>query len=81
VAYLEWLKLVGSIFAIISLKKVAYLEWFDFYIYNIGKRYPIKRFSGGEIDLSKPSPVYRYLKDPGDVGNIRFLAFDEVFGS
>jgi exonuclease SbcC len=57
---------------------------FDFYIYDNGKRYPIERFSGGEIDLANLVLRIAISKTLGELsggGNIGFLAFDEVFGS
>ncbi|MDP3265784.1 MAG: SMC family ATPase [Sulfuricurvum sp.] len=57
---------------------------FDFYIYDNGVRYPIERFSGGEIDLANLVLRIAISKTLGELsggGNIGFLAFDEVFGS
>jgi len=57
---------------------------FDFYIYDNGERYPIERFSGGEIDLANLVLRIAISKTLGELsggGNIGFLAFDEVFGS
>ena len=57
---------------------------FDFYIYDNGERYPIERFSGGEIDLANLVLRIAVSKTLGELsggGNIGFLAFDEVFGS
>jgi exonuclease SbcC len=57
---------------------------FDFYIYDEGKKYPIERFSGGEIDLANLVLRIAISKTLGEFsGNsqIGFLAFDEVFGS
>lgn len=57
---------------------------FDFYIYDDGERYPIERFSGGEIDLANLVLRIAISKTLGELsggGNIGFLAFDEVFGS
>ncbi len=57
---------------------------FDFFIYDEGKKYPIERFSGGEIDLANLvlriaiSKTLTELSGPSSIG---FLAFDEVFGS
>jgi len=57
---------------------------FDFFIYDNGERYPIERFSGGEIDLANLVLRIAISKTLGELsggGNIGFLAFDEVFGS
>ncbi|MGD9970164.1 MAG: AAA family ATPase [Sulfuricurvum sp.] len=57
---------------------------FDFYIYDNGERYPIERFSGGEIDLANLVLRISISKTLGELSggsNIGFLAFDEVFGS
>jgi exonuclease SbcC len=57
---------------------------FDFYIYDNGERYPIERFSGGEIDLANlvlRIAISKTLRELSGSGNIGFLAFDEVFGS
>ena len=57
---------------------------FDFFIYDNGERYPIERFSGGEIDLANLVLRISISKTLGELsggGNIGFLAFDEVFGS
>lgn len=57
---------------------------FDFYIYDGGEKYPIERFSGGEIDLANLVLRIAISKTLGELsggGNIGFLAFDEVFGS
>jgi exonuclease SbcC len=57
---------------------------FDFYIYDNGERYPIERFSGGEIDLANLVLRIAISKTLGELSggsNIGFLAFDEVFGS
>jgi exonuclease SbcC len=57
---------------------------FDFFIYDEGKKYPIERFSGGEIDLANlvlRIAISRTLRELSGASNIGFLAFDEVFGS
>ena len=57
---------------------------FDFYIYDDGKRFPIERFSGGEIDLANLVLRIAISKTLGELNgsaNIGFLAFDEIFGS
>ena len=57
---------------------------FDFFIYDEGKRYPIERFSGGEIDLANlvlRIAISKTLTELSGASSIGFLAFDEVFGS
>ena len=57
---------------------------FDFYIYDEGIKYPIERFSGGEIDLANlvlRIAISKTLRELSGASSIGFLAFDEVFGS
>ncbi len=57
---------------------------FDFFIYENGEKYPIERFSGGEVDLANlvlRIAISKTLSELSGAGNIGFLAFDEVFGS
>lgn len=57
---------------------------FDFYIYEEGQKFPIDRFSGGEVDLANlvlRIAISKTLGELSGAGNIGFLAFDEVFGS
>ena len=57
---------------------------FDFYIYDEGKKYPIERFSGGEVDLANlvlRIAISKTLTELSGASSIGFLAFDEVFGS
>jgi exonuclease SbcC len=57
---------------------------FDFFIYDNGERFPLERFSGGEIDLANLVLRIAISKTLGELSggsNIGFLAFDEVFGS
>jgi len=57
---------------------------FDFFIYDEGKKYPIERFSGGEIDLANlvlRIAISKTLTELSGASSIGFLAFDEVFGS
>ncbi len=59
-------------------------EEFDFFIYDDGVRYPIERFSGGEIDLANlvlRIAISKTLSELSGSGGVGFLAFDEVFGS
>ena len=57
---------------------------FDFYIYDDNQKYPIERFSGGEIDLANlvlRIAISKTLMELNGMSSISFLAFDEVFGS
>ena len=57
---------------------------FDFFIYDGGKKYPIERFSGGEIDLANlvlRIAISKTLTELSGASSVGFLAFDEVFGS
>ena len=57
---------------------------FDFFIYDEGQKFPIERFSGGEVDLANlvlRIAISKTLGELSGAGNIGFLAFDEVFGS
>lgn len=57
---------------------------FEFFIYDEGKKYPLERFSGGEIDLANlvlRIAISRTLSEINGTSNLGFLAFDEVFGS
>ena len=57
---------------------------FDFFIYDEGVKYPIDRFSGGEIDLANlvlRIAISKTLRELSGASSIGFLAFDEVFGS
>ncbi len=57
---------------------------FDFFIYDDSVRYPIERFSGGEIDLANlvlRIAISKVLSELNSSSQVGFLAFDEVFGS
>lgn len=57
---------------------------FDFFIYDEGKKFPIERFSGGEIDLANlvlRIAISKTLSELNGTSSMEFLAFDEVFGS
>ena len=57
---------------------------FDFFIYDEGKKYPIERFSGGEVDLANlvlRIAISKTLTELSGASSVEFLAFDEVFGS
>ena len=59
-------------------------EEFNFYIFDEGKKYPIERFSGGEVDLANlilRIAISKTLNELNTNTNIGFLAFDEIFGS
>lgn len=80
-------ELASSMYASITRGKyesVEVDEAFDFYIYDEGVRYPIERFSGGEIDLANlvlRIAISKTLSELNGSGGVGFLAFDEVFGS
>ena len=80
-------EVASEIYARITRGKYQHIEVspeFDFFIYDNGERYPIERFSGGEIDLANLVLRIAISKTLGELsggGNIGFLAFDEVFGS
>jgi len=80
-------EVASEMYARITRGKYQHIEVspeFDFFIYDSGERYPIERFSGGEIDLANLVLRIAISKTLGELsggGNIGFLAFDEVFGS
>lgn len=79
--------IASNMFAQITKGKYQHIEVsndFDFYIYDEGKKYPIERFSGGEIDLANlvlRIAISKTLGELSGANSIEFLAFDEVFGS
>lgn len=79
--------IASDMYARITKGKYQHIEVgddFDFFIYDEGQRYPIERFSGGEIDLANlvlRIAISKTLSELNGAGNIGFLAFDEVFGS
>jgi len=79
--------IASSMYAQITKGKYQHIEVsndFDFYIYDEGKKYPIERFSGGEIDLANlvlRIAISKTLSELSGSSQIGFLAFDEVFGS
>lgn len=79
--------IASDMYARITKGKYQHIEVgddFDFFIYDEGQRYPIERFSGGEIDLANlvlRIAISKTLSELSGAGNIGFLAFDEVFGS
>ncbi len=79
--------IASQMFASITKGKYQHIEVnndFDFFIYDEGKRFPIERYSGGEIDLANlvlRIAISKTLTELNGASNIGFLAFDEVFGS
>jgi len=80
-------QLASQMYAAITRGKYQHIEVsneFDFFIYDDGIRYPIERFSGGEIDLANlvlRIAISKTLSELSGSGGVGFLAFDEVFGS
>lgn len=79
--------LASEMYAQITKGKYQHIEVsndFDFFIYDEGKKYPIERFSGGEVDLANlvlRIAISKTLTELSGASSIGFLAFDEVFGS
>ncbi|MFY9089185.1 SMC family ATPase [Arcobacter aquimarinus] len=79
--------IASNMFSQITKGKYQHIEVsneFDFYIYDEGKKYPIERFSGGEIDLANlvlRIAISKTLSELSGANSVEFLAFDEVFGS
>ncbi|MFA5453876.1 MAG: SMC family ATPase [Sulfurimonas sp.] len=79
--------IASEMYATITKGKYQHIEVsndFDFFIYDDGKKYPIERFSGGEIDLANlvlRIAISKTLTELSGASSIGFLAFDEVFGS
>ena len=79
--------IASNMYAQITKGKYQHIEVsndFDFFIYDEGKRYPIERFSGGEIDLANlvlRIAISKTLSELSGASSVEFLAFDEVFGS
>ena len=79
--------LASDMYANITKGKYQHIEVsndFDFYIYDDGKKYPIERYSGGEIDLANlvlRIAISKTLAELNGASSVGFLAFDEVFGS
>jgi exonuclease SbcC len=80
-------QLASQMYTAITRGKYQHIEVsneFDFFIYDDGVRYPIERFSGGEIDLANlvlRIAISKTLSELSGSGGVGFLAFDEVFGS
>ncbi|APW65869.1 chromosome segregation protein SMC [Poseidonibacter parvus] len=79
--------IASEMYAIITKGKYQHIEVsndFDFFIYDEGKKYPIERFSGGEVDLANlvlRIAISKTLGELSGTSSVGFLAFDEVFGS
>ncbi|NPA55965.1 MAG: SMC family ATPase [Epsilonproteobacteria bacterium] len=79
--------IASELFNQITKGKYQYIEVsdeFEFYIYDNNQKYPIDRFSGGEIDLANlvlRIAISKVLTELNGTNSISFLAFDEVFGS
>jgi len=77
----------SSMYSQITKGKYQHIEVsndFDFFIYDEGNKYPIERFSGGEVDLANlvlRIAISKTLTELSGASSIGFLAFDEVFGS
>ncbi|MFA7027289.1 MAG: SMC family ATPase [Sulfurovum sp.] len=80
-------QLASEMYAQITRGKYQHIEVsneFDFFIYDDGVKYPIERFSGGEVDLANlvlRIAISKTLSELSGSGGVGFLAFDEVFGS
>ncbi|MBU0721679.1 SMC family ATPase [bacterium] len=79
--------LASEMYAQITKGRYQHIEVsndFDFFIYDEGKKYPIERFSGGEVDLANlvlRIAISKTLTELSGAASVGFLAFDEVFGS
>ena len=79
--------IASEMYSTITKGKYQHIEVsndFDFFIYDEGKKYPIERFSGGEVDLANlvlRIAISKTLTELSGTSSIGFLAFDEVFGS
>jgi exonuclease SbcC len=80
-------QLASEMYSTITRGKYQHIEVnneFDFFIYDDGVKYPIGRFSGGEVDLANlvlRIAISKTLSELSGSGGVGFLAFDEVFGS
>ena len=79
-------KEASTLFSQITKGKYQHIEVdenFNFFIYDDGK-YPLSRFSGGEVDLANlvlRIAISKTLIELNGGSGIEFLAFDEIFGS
>ena len=77
----------GSLFSRITsgrYEAISVDSDFDFFIQDEGRLYPVRRFSGGEVDcanLCLRIAISRTVRDLAGGGSIGFLGFDEIFGS
>jgi exonuclease SbcC len=58
-------------------------DYYNIYIYDEGNKYPIQRFSGGEIDLANLClrlAISNIITERAD-GLFHFIILDEIFGS
>ena len=80
-------QIASELFYEITAGKYQFIEVdddFNFFIYDNSKKFPIERFSGGEIDLANlvlRIAISKTLNELNGNINIGFLAFDEIFGS
>ncbi|RXJ87118.1 AAA family ATPase [Arcobacter sp. CECT 8985] len=80
-------QIASNMYAKITKGKYQLIEVsndFDFFIFDENKKYPIERFSGGEIDLANlvlRIAISKTLQELSGNAQISFLAFDEIFGS
>lgn len=80
-------QLASEMYSTITRGKYQHIEVsneFAFFIYDDGVKYPIERFSGGEVDLANlvlRIAISKTLSELSGSGGVGFLAFDEVFGS
>lgn len=79
--------IASDMFSKITNKKYDRIEIdndFNLFIYDEGKKYDIKRFSGGEIDLANlviRIAISEVAAELNGINTTEFLAFDEIFGS
>jgi len=80
-------QLASSMFAEVTKGRYQLIEVdddFNFFIYDESQKFPIERFSGGEIDLANlvlRIAISKTVNELNSNTNIGFLAFDEIFGS
>ena len=67
-----------------SYESIRVDEDYEFWILDGDKEYPLRRFSGGEVDLANLCLRIALTKAIGELSGsnlMNFLAFDEIFGS
>ncbi len=80
-------QIASTLYSMITKGRYQHIEVseeFDFFIYDEGVKYPIHRFSGGEIDLANlvlRIAISKSIAELNGSSEVGFLAFDEVFGS